>query len=295
MLELNSFFLYLALDQFYIFFCSSIQMSKRIESALLIDTLLEEETETKKRRMQNTRDSYARNVNRLAIREQTLERSVQNLEWKRKKLKVENRALKVERARERKEIARPAISVVRRQEPCEDLLGNPPSTMSTAFFSPPASTSPPTPSIIASPSPFRSSYEPFLSDQNFQRAATQFKPPAPSVGSARLEQYMQLPIPEVYQPPPYVPPFVTPTPPHMIPFYTPGPIRSIPPITSFKERPEEYWRRLEILVLQKCNFGKKRIQNPEDGRFFQIQRSTQNRVRVRLNTKWELITDAYRR
>lgn len=258
-------------------------MSKRQESGLLVDTMIEEENRCKRQRMQNTHDSFARKINLLAVKEGDLQHRVQNLQWKKKTLEDETRELEVKQALVKmKAITSTAPTV----PPCQDFQLS--EVMHRSFPSPSLSTvstfdhcldSPPsTPRQPICPLPLPSSYEPFLQNQD------NYASPINTVRS--------FPTPEKSQPPPYIPPYIQSIPPDIIDLYVPTPI--IPskptannPIKQFKDRSEAYWRRFEIAIQQRGALGKRRWQNPEDLLWFELFLHPCGRVRVRLNGKFE--------
>lgn len=147
-------------------------MSKRKDSSLLVDTLDKEETDRKKQRVENSRDSYARNINRLALQEQGLIQSVENLKWENKRLTDRTTELKVEIEKEEKKRLSNEIKIkFSNPAPGFDFLHHAfpspsPSTSSTASTSSPSSSSAPLKDI--SPLPLSSTYEPFLRDQSIR-------------------------------------------------------------------------------------------------------------------------------
>lgn len=142
-------------------------MPKRQESALLVDTMIEEETRRKKQRLQNTHDSFARNINRLAVQEGDLQHQVQNLQWKKRTLEKETLALEVEQARVRKKAgASTTLPVQSRQDlPSDEVMHRsfPSPSLSTGSTSYQCLDSPPsTPRQPICPLPLPSQYQPFF-------------------------------------------------------------------------------------------------------------------------------------
>lgn len=288
-------------------------MSKRQESSSLIDTILEEHTERKKQRLQNSRDSHARTINRLAEREQDLQVKVENLKWEKKRLEYETLELKVERVREeeQREKRKTAEVSCHTTKPREDsnteiiqhaLPTPPPSTVSTPI-GPVSLLSPPcTPPQPISQLPLQSSYEPFLQSTDIRpfKIKKNLSPATPNLPPSSISPH-QYPnhtwhVPIVHPPMPYVPHYVNAVPLELIPKYIPTPIQPLNtlesnPIRSFSDRSSAYWRRFEIAIKQLTNLGKHKLQNPEDNLWFQVQVYSHGRTRVRLSGKWWLIED----
>lgn len=285
-------------------------MSKRKESRLLVDTLIEEEIKQKKQRRQNSRAAYARSVNYLEQRKQDLEINIQNLEWDNKKLENGNRELKIERKREeaarekRKIMGAPSYSSTPRRNTSTEImyrsLPSPDqSTVSTpieylSLLSPPS-----TPQQAVSQLPLQSSYEPFLRETEIRPrklqinagSTTHHVSPSPSFTSQYPEHNQSF----SNRPIPYVPAYVNSAQPRFIPLYIPGPIQppntlENNPIQHLTDRSAAYWRRFEI-DMRKLSPGKHKIQNPEDHLWFQVQTYQHGRPRVRLNGKWWLIEE----
>lgn len=270
-------------------------MSKRKESSCLIDAMSEEERERKKQRVQNSRDSYARNVNRLAVREQELQHSVQNLEWKEKRLEARNRKLQVEQERERPKVptAQP------RQNPnlalAEILFRSFPSpTMSAlspgnSLFGSPSST----PFQPISPLPQPSNYVPFLCSQDSPASSINIRRALPKSENASPSNFGSYPYSPNENPlQPYIPQYLYPVPPQNIPLYIPSkikPLNSVAtnPIKTLTDRSEAYWRRLKIAIQQAKLKGKTRIQNPEDDLWFELKINGLGTVRLRIDGDWQ--------
>lgn len=187
-------------------------MEGKKESSLLVDAMTEAAMARKQQQNQNTRDFYARNINRLARREVDLKVNVQNLKWEKKRLENDTLKLKVEhnifsrkRANENQkstteepkppngksesEKQKPASENPKpdnkgqksAKEPRDDFMyrsfPSPASSESTLDPLDSQSTSIP-PQQPKNSLPLQSTYEPFLPDQDF-------RPPQPKIKRAQ--------------------------------------------------------------------------------------------------------------
>lgn len=270
-------------------------MSKRKESSLLIETLLEEAVNRKRRREENSRDSHARTINRLATRENDLEQIVQNLEWKKRQLEDATLKLQVEQAIDNKKTTKTASataipSISTTVKPCHCLLL-------------PSPSSPPPP--ITSPLPLPSSYEPFLSETSCRpssrpstlKTKTSVTSPSQSQPQPYRAQYIY-PVPgyalgtphstSEYVVEPYIPYPVTPLPCQPSQYYVPRPVQADNPIKRFEDRSSAYWRRFGIAIGQRVPklLGKRRLQNPEDNLWFEVKLYKSDTIRVRIGGEY---------
>lgn len=277
----------------------------RTESREFVDAMLREASDRKKRSQENTRDSIARNLNRLAEREKDLEINVQNLTWKKRRLETETQALEINKARIEQSNAPQTwtpgpsteqATTTKASTPGLDVLYRSfPSPTST--IDDPMSPSTLTPRTHSYPLPLPSSYEPFLNlQENTPQSIKTHRPiPSPIQHQQYVPQYIfspqnlpvyipstigQRPVPIQHEP--YIPQYVS---------RSIGPIRTTKPgaskpIETFQDRSGAYWRRLKIVLHQKNLRGKRRIENPEDNGWFEYKSSREGSYRIRIDGGW---------
>lgn len=261
----------------------------RKESRELVEAMKREASNRKKQKQENTRDSIARNLNRLAQQEQHLKINVQNLTWNQRRLETETRAMEVKKARIEQSMTQRTLTpgtLVKKTTTTKTVTPGP--DVLYRSFPSPASTldDPISPSACSSrtssnPLPLPSSYEPFLSIQ--ETSSRPSKTPRPT--------------PTTVQHQPYIPQYIFP--PQYIPIYIPAPIgpisstssKATESIKSFQEKSGAYWRRLKIALIQKNLRGKRKIQNPEDNVWFEYKSQAEGLYRIRLNGEWYDIND----
>lgn len=221
--------------------------TKRFESSLLTDTIIEEEKNRKIRHERAKMQAKIRRVNKLKLQSMELQVEVKRLELKKRKIEEEKQRLAVENAREegRSEGRRFAMATVAKQPPPPIMYYPQPgvSTPSTPLYFFPLPSLPPLayPSMpLPEPSVPKSIPKPACSTVNHTQ--TQHGPNSDTLKAN--------------------------------------------PIKNLGQRNESYWRSLATEINQNDATGKRLFQNPADGYTFRYQKHANGVIKVYLSDTW---------
>lgn len=258
----------------------------------------------KKKKQQDKRDAQIRATNRLAEKQCELGVSVENLQWKQKRIEKETLKMKVENAREkaRRKGQNNLTRVVKMVTPPKTEMPPRYSTIVADNGITNWSVTPTPPVIFPHPSfslanSCNTLYLPPMSPDN---SAINFISPRPLSEAEHTSNWFQFPYYPTPSPSPtpssssYKPVCVKPQCPKTVPTYTPTPLtkaqkKAQNPIKFVTDRPFSYWNKMRDNITRQTKYGKRLYQNPADGLWFDIFHYDLGGVRVRIGTDWHAL------